>query len=331
MAITWDGKDRTRRMNEVAYIHAASHSGSTLLAMLLAAHPDACTVGELKATSLGNVDQYRCSCGEFIKKCPFWKNVTEGMERRGFDFDVTNAGMDIRSGANRFELRLLQPLHRGPVLEAVRDTALTFSPTWRRKHTDIQARNAALVETVQEISGVRIVVDSSKIGIRLKYLLRNKKLKVRVVRLVRDGRAVALTYVDPVTFANAKDPKVRTKHPPLQLDFAEAVDRWRRSNMESDALLAGLDRSQWAQVRYEDYCRDPDAELRRLRLFLGLDPDQAFSDFREREHHIVGNAMRMDTTSEITLDERWRTTLTKEQLNTFENLAGNLNRQYGYE
>ena len=37
----------------LAYLLAASHSGSTLLAMLLGAHPEACTAGELKATNLG--------------------------------------------------------------------------------------------------------------------------------------------------------------------------------------------------------------------------------------------------------------------------------------
>ena len=56
------GRSRDRRLTDghrgrgaptnkpvVAYLLAASHSGSTLLAMLLASHPDVCTTGELKA------------------------------------------------------------------------------------------------------------------------------------------------------------------------------------------------------------------------------------------------------------------------------------------
>ncbi len=43
------------------YILAASHSGSTLLSLLLGSHPEITTIGELKATSLGDPDQYRCS------------------------------------------------------------------------------------------------------------------------------------------------------------------------------------------------------------------------------------------------------------------------------
>ena len=43
-----DNVGRTE-VTKLAYILAASHSGSTLLAMLLGAHRETCTVGELKA------------------------------------------------------------------------------------------------------------------------------------------------------------------------------------------------------------------------------------------------------------------------------------------
>jgi hypothetical protein len=41
--------------------------------------------------------------------------------------------------------------------------------------------------------------------------------------------------------------------------------------------------------------------------------------------------MRFDRSSEIRLDERWRTHLSTENLQIFERLAGALNRKYGYE
>ena len=80
-------------MAELAYILAASHSGSTLLAMLLGAHPEVCSVGELKIspTALGDPRQYRCSCGQRITACTFWKHVGAAMKVRGHQFDVTNA------------------------------------------------------------------------------------------------------------------------------------------------------------------------------------------------------------------------------------------------
>jgi hypothetical protein len=223
--------------------------------MLLGAHPEIATVGELKATSLGDPDQYRCSCRERIKSCPFWMAVTDGMAKRGFQFDVTNAGTDLRSGASPFVRRLLRPLHRGPVFEFLRDTALAFSPIWRRSLPRIQALNEALMASVLERAGRAVIVDSSKVGLRLKYLLRNPALDVRVIRLVRDGRGVALTYMDPGRFADARDPNLRgggtgASPRPTRISMAEAAREWRRSNEEAEAIVSRLDRSQWITVQY---------------------------------------------------------------------------------
>ncbi len=325
-------RGRSRRSaTQIAYILAASHSGSTLLAMLLGAHAQAYTVGELKAESLGDVNVYRCSCGTLIKECGFWAKVSEGMARRGIAFDITRAGTDIRTGASRYAHRLLQPLCRGSLLECIRDTALSLSPTWRRQLPWIQRINAALADTICEITGKRVIIDSSKIGIRLKYLLWNPSLDVRIVRLIRDGRAVALTYVDPYTFASARDPRMRVRGHEAHLSFEDAATQWLRSNEEADNLLARLDPSRWIQVRYEDYCKDPDGVLGGLYRFLGLDPARRVQDFRSIEHHVVGNSMRLDSTSEVRLDERWRDVLRAEQLAMFDRIAGRLNRKYGYE
>ncbi len=318
-------------MMKLAYVLSASHSGSTLLAMLLGAHPEACTVGELKATSLDDVDTYRCSCGALIKQCGFWAEVHKKMAARGVPFDITDARTDIRSGASPYTRRLLSPLHRGRGLEFIRDAGLLLSPTWRRTLPRIQRTNAALIETVGEITGKRVLVDSSKIGIRLKYLLRNKAFDVRVVRLTRDGRAVALTYVDPTNYANAQDPSVRMARPGRGLSFEAACRQWLRSNEEADHLLAGLDPSRWIRIRYEDYCEDVTGVLADAYQLLGLAPLTSIPDFRAGEHHIVGNAMRRDTTSEVSLDQRWKEVLTAEQLEIFDRVAGALNRKYGYE
>ncbi len=40
--------------------------------------------------------------------------------------------------------------------------------------------------------------------------------------------------------------------------------------------------------------------------------------------------MRMDSTSTIRLDERWRSHLTPADLKAFDDVAGDLNRSYGY-
>jgi hypothetical protein len=221
------------------------------------------------------------------------------------------------------------------LLESLRDGALGISPTWRRQLPEIHRRNAALASTVSDIREAEIVVDSSKTALRLKYLLRNPELDVRVIRLIRDGRAVALTYMDPFRFADAKDPSRRGggtggSRESGRLSTAQAACEWRRCNEEAEHILRRLDKSQWIEVRYEELCKDTENTLRRLLEFLGLDPDQRIPDFRSVEHHVVGNGMRLDTASKISLDERWRSVLTEDELRVFDRVAGRMNRRYGY-
>lgn len=322
-------------MTRVAYILAPSHSGSTLLAMLLGAHPDACTVGELKVSRLGDVEQYRCACGAFIKQCSFWQDVAKRMADRGIEFDVTNAQTALGTHGSKYTRRLLRTLHRDRLFEFVRDAALGFSPTWHRQKKIFAQRNVGLMQSVTEQSGAQIVVDSSKIAIRLKYLLRLPELDVRVVRLIRDGRGGALALMEPFAFADATDPKLRgggsgSNRDDERLSMAEAAYEWRRSNEEADHICKTIAPEKVTTIHYEDVCQFPMGTLGTVFQFLGLDPTKASMEFRNTPQHVIGNGMRLDSTSEIRLDERWREQLSDDDLKTFDRVAGDANRRYGY-
>lgn len=318
----------------LAYILAASHSGSTLLAMLLGSHPEAWTVGELKGIRAASRD-YRCSCGSFLEECGFWLNVKSSMAGRGFPFDITAAGTNVQEAAHPLVRRLLQPLHRGVFLELCRDVSLAAMPPWHAHLTHVQARNSALVESLVELTGAKTIIDSSKTGLRAKYLLRNSALDVRIVRLIRDGRAVALTHTNPAEFADAADPRLRSGGNGCPghagLSMTEAALLWRRSNEEADCIAARLGPSQYLEVRYERLCMEPAKTVGSICDFLGLGPLIIGNDFRPRkQQHVVGNGMRFDSNREIKLDERWRGHLPTAALNVFDRVAGDLNRRYGY-
>jgi hypothetical protein len=320
----------------LVYLLAASHSGSTLLAMLLGAHPEVATVGELKATSLGDPAKYRCSCKRLLVECPFWSRLKQEIASRGFpDFAITNARTSIFEVDSRYAARLLAPLYRGGPWEFIRDAALSLWPQWRGHLNQTQARNLALVQSVQSVTGAKVVIDSSKVALRLKYLLRIPELDLRVIRVIRDGRAVSMTYTNEWKYADASDPSLRgggtgQKPAPIRENMADAANEWKRSNEASDAILSTLPRQHWTEVRYEELCADPAATLRRLAKFLDVDAASVNLNFRSREQHVIGNGMRMDSTSEIHLDERWKTDLNADDLLVFEQVAGPLNRKYGY-
>ena len=300
-------------MARLAFIMAASHSGSTLLAMLLGSHPEAITIGDTAGTENRKVPDYRCSCGQRSRECLFWQRVKSEMTARGFDLEVGDFGTRFDCQDSRLLHRVLRAEHRGRFLEAVRDGILAVSPTWRRRSKEVAARNLALIEAVTEVTGAKILVDSSKLPHRLKFLLRIPDLEVKVVHLIRDGRGVSHTCVNDNKWS-----------------VEESAFQWQRGIQAAEKLLAGLSPEMWTQVRYEDICADPRAELEKLSTFLGMDPSRVNLDFRSAGLHIFGNKMRLSTEANVLLDDRWRTDFSSSEIETIEQIAGFQLNKYGY-
>ena len=325
------GRSRTK----LVYILAASHSGSTLTAMLLNAHPQMITTGELKLSNISAADDYMCSCRSLLTECDFWSDVARRMQNEGIRFDPFDAhtGLDAIEGA--YVQRLLRPLHRGPLLESIRDAMLTMSPKWRKQLPEWQRRNLVLMDSVQSSANARYVVDSSKTAVRLKYLLGIDELDVRVVRLVRDGRAVALTYMDASNYADASDPGLRGggsgKQVHARLAMADAARLWMRSNQEAEEVLRTVSQDAQLRITYEELCSDTDTVIASINEFLDLPHSDNYKDFRSAPHHVIGNGMRLDSSSEIRLDDRWKEVLSDIELAEFEQVAGGVNAMYGYK
>jgi hypothetical protein len=300
-------------MNKIAYIMAASHSGSTLLAMLLGSHPQATTVGDTGGTVYRKDPDYRCSCGCKANECPFWHQVVDQMSNRGLNVDAVDFGTRFEYPENKFINRVLGAEYRGPILETIRDSLLWISPGWRRKFQAIAERNIALVETVTRITNSEILIDSSKLPHRLKFLLRIPELEVKIIHLVRDGRGVAHTYI----YVDGWPVK-------------KSAIEWRRNILAEEKLLAQIDQGMWTRVRYEDLCSNPQAELEKLCDFLNLNPSQVNLDFRSADLHVFGNKMRLSSEKAIQHDNKWQTELNMSQLHIIERFTHDKLRKYGY-
>lgn len=145
-------------MVKVVFIASLSHSGSTLLDLILNAHPDVTSVGELK--QLGRFARLekpnrrlRCTCGaESLMSCEFWTSVSALTERA--------------TGRPIGELNV----------ENYADQE-SFA-------TD----NAALFEAIATVAGTRYVVDSSKQVARLALLIKNPALDLFPIFLIRDPK-----------------------------------------------------------------------------------------------------------------------------------------------
>lgn len=300
-------------MTDFAYIMSPSYSGSTLLTFLLATHPKIATIGELKATSMGNIDEYTCSCGSRIRECGFWNDVIDMTRELDNRLDLANFGTHFRFGSRPIADRLIRARLRGGLHEFVREAVLRIIPGCRRAFLEIVEKNGVIADAAKRIQGGDVFLDGSKDAIRLKYLVASNRWRIKTVHLVRDGRGMANSLI---------------RHQGGAME--EAALEWRKTTEECERMAARLPNGSCVRVLYEDLCRDPDGVLRSILGFLGLDADPANRDFLSAEHHILGNSMRLTSSSEIALDEKWKSALTPEDLATFDQVAGDLNRKYGY-
>lgn len=63
-------------MSKVIIIASTPYTGSTLLSILLGAHPSVSTISELTGvTPRVKIDEYMCSCGDRLLDCSFFQQI----------------------------------------------------------------------------------------------------------------------------------------------------------------------------------------------------------------------------------------------------------------
>jgi hypothetical protein len=296
------------------YVAGTSFTGSTLLSLLLDAHAEIASVGEATGPAVHVADRERfpCSCGVPIRECGFWKRVAEGMRERGFAFDPLrpDTSFDLSRGVAR---HLLVRSLRSNALDALRDRAVAVAPGWGARLREIGLRNRALVGSVLDVTGKRVFADATKDPTRVRYLARYAGVEPRVVHLVRD----------PLGFVSSNRKNRRES-------VAEGIARWLRTARTVERLRRVVPAGGWLLARYEDLCADPERQLRAIADFAGVAPPPVPIDFRAGEHHVIGNRMRLASSSEIALDESWRERLSSSDVEDVLRRTAPFRRALGY-
>ncbi len=297
-------------------IETTAFSGATLLTALLGSHPAIATVAEMSGLiDSMDPDEYLCSCGQKIKTCEFWQMVKTGMAARGFEFDVAHFDTQFVSGRSSLLQRLREGSVHNNLIDSIRDAILFALPGQARQLRAMSARNEAFIETVLDITGKQVFVDSSKDRLRPKALRRFSSLDVRVIHLLRDVRGVVASNLRRDTHLTA----------------GQAARSWRRRHRRIDVTLESWPQDKHILLRYEDLCENIEGTLGRLYDFCEVDPGFEIQDLQAVPQHLVGNPMRLTQVSEIKLDERWKDELTRAQLKEIERIAGTVARQYEYD
>jgi hypothetical protein len=303
---------KTDRPFTYAYLSSAGHSGSTLLACLLNAHPEVCSVGEFASPK----PTHECSCGCTFETCPFWHRWRAEARKEGFDLEAGKLDIFLEPHPQGgFTEDLFYYLFPGYPVNRLRDAAFSLF-----SHRPGEVRRAldkaiALARILCRIEKTSVFFDTSKSPFWVRFLgqfVRN--IPIKVIALVRDGRGVMNSLI-------------RKEH--YTPDYA--IAHWLWSNRNLRRATRYLPASDVIWLRLEDFCRAPQDKLREIFRFLGVDENGSLALQDRKTRHIIGNKMRHTFNGEIRHDESWRQELSREHLRLFEERAGWLNRCLGYD
>jgi hypothetical protein len=300
----------------ILYIAGSGRSGSTLLDVILDNHPAVTGVGELMNLVPGAyLDGRYCACGQPASACPFWAEVRDAWTRR-------RTGLDFAAYAalqRKFERHAAWP--RVMLERRRRSGAFLVYADW----------TVALYQAIREVSGRPWVVDSSKVPTRAAALALIPGLDLRVLHLVRDGRAVADSLQKPFH----KDIRAGLPRDVSPAPVWRTAAFWMLVNLQAAALRRLLATSHSLRVRYEDLTADFPAAAGRVGRVMDLDLGNlarrvAEGDELRPRHTVEGNRLRMLPGVRVRADVEWMARLPRRDRAIFWVMAGWLLRAYGY-
>jgi hypothetical protein len=309
---------QSRDLVPVVFIAGAPRSGSTLLERVLGMHDGLCPVGEAHFVwerSFG--ENQLCGCASPFHECGFWGEVSRqafGVAPSMVDYAAAQRLKDAVSWRWNLPWLLLarRPAHQQSQLQT---------------YGELLVR---LYGAVLDVSGARIVLDSSKDPRHGLILSRLPGFAVHVVHLVRDPRAVAFSWT-----RRRKRPEIHWQAEDMPIErITRTAGRWSTHNALVEALAGAA--ASYSRVRYEDFVAAPDATIARLlspHAQIGSAPMRVAGAevTLEPTHTVSGNPMRFKQGPlQITLDDEWRRAMAARDRWSVTSVTWPLLARYGY-
>lgn len=296
---------------KVLYVAGWGRSGSTLLDNLLGQVDGFFSTGELRYIwERGELMGWKCGCGRPVTECEIWSVVLGKLRADGATPDAAT----IVQWQNRVS-RLRHTF-----------SLLNLSPRDVPDHPMLQAYldlTARLYASIAEVSGARVVVDSSKRPSDAAMLNLVPGIQLHVIHLVRDPRAVAFSW-------GKRQPDI-DRHGV----FGSSAS-WVAWNLGSEAIRSQIpERSM--MIRYEDFVSAPRRVLEQILELVSEDPRNAPPNeqgtFEISETHTVsGNPARFrQGPIAVTPDDQWLDRMGAARKATATMITLPLLRRYGYK
>jgi Sulfotransferase family len=301
---------------QVLFIAGSGRSGSTLLERMIGAHDRFFCAGELRFVwDRSFRDDQLCGCGLPFSECPFWREVSRtafGREPAEVDHDAV---LELKQAVDR--IRYVPWLCSSWRPAAFQSALAQYGELLTRFYSGIR-----------QVSGTRVIVDSSKDPTQGFVLSALPNVRLDVVHLVRDPRAVAFSWT-----RSRERPEIHWRQELMPIERpATSARRWVLHNALSE-LLSRVATS-YRRIRYEDFVARPDDALRVVMEPYGCpsDPHRTTGNVTlAPTHSVSGNPMRFSHGEvRLKLDDEWRSAMRPSDRRQVQAIAGAAMMRYGY-
>lgn len=307
----------------VVYVMGAGRSGSTVLDVVLGSHPEVFGTGELIHVFREEaMHRANCACGEPRDVCPIWTQVRS----RWCDLTGRSDITDHRELYRHF--CHIQSFDLG-IRSWVR---LRRRPSRQSEQLRVCLQQTeALYRSIAEVSGRRVIVESSKNPLRARLLCLIPELDVRLIHLVRDARGVAWSRMK--SLHQSRESGIPREISPKPVTVSAAY--WSLMNRYSEQVCRAFPERPSARIHYEDFIACPTDTLNAVGELVSLDFSQVAARLAAGEpmnpgHLYAGNRVRTGGPIHLRQDCEWADNLTPRQQRVIWTLTAPQMKRYGY-
>lgn len=299
---------------KVLYVLGRGRSGSTVFANVVGELDGFFSGGEIRAFwDPVVVSDSVCGCGLPIRECPVWSHALKRLA--DVDVDAVSAWQhEIVREHQTYKLLRYRRTRRWEALE---------------RYAEVMAR---LYTALAEVTGARVIVDSSKRPSYAAFLRSVPGIDPYFVHLVREPRASAYSWQNRRHQSSLGAGREVTRRGAL-----DSTLRWDLLNLGSEAIVRQAGPNRALRLRYEDFVAEPRRYVDLMRTLVHERPS-GWSPFVDDHtvrlgpnHTIAGNPSRF-VTGRIHLEDRpeWREAQTRVDRLIATAVALPFLRRYGY-
>ena len=301
--------------SDLIFLISAPYSGATLLSILMNQHPGVSSDGEIFPYEIRG-ENVVCSCGKNQIECNYYRTVASCMmkaDKKAFDGSLFYY---VPQYSRSYYLsRALEGFWMSSFANKFRKVICSNIPKYRRLERDFINLQIEFFRKSLDARKATVYFDGTK-SVRRAEFFAERKLTSRMIHLIRDGRAFCNSFIKN---------KGLTKN-----NLSDAANVWKKSIRKVDKLRKRFPNIEILDVRYNDLCADPKAELSRIFDFLKLSFDDSFLVYRREDMHIIGNRMRFNYSGTITEDDSWKKNLRQEDFRLINKLMENELKRFDF-